>query len=129
MTLAEGEGTRASFWRASFWRSLDELAASGRVELDRPRGSRHPRWPEIVYPLDYGCLADVRSSDGGMLDIWVGSLAERRVTGVVCTVDLHKRDSEVKVLLGCTPDEMRVILAFHNTESQSGILVERGSDE
>ena len=115
--------------RANFWRSLDELVASGHVEFDRPKGSRHPRWPDIIFPLDYGYLEGVRSSDGDMLDVWVGSLPERRVTGIVCTVDLHERDSEVKVLVGCTPEETQVILAFHNRWSQSGVLVERGPDE
>ena len=109
-----------------FWHALDQLAASGRLTLDRPKGSRHPRWPDVVYPLDYGCLADTRGSDGSALDVWLGGLPDRRVTAIVCTVDLHKRDAEFK-LLGCTPEEMTLILAFHNNGSQSGILIKRGS--
>ncbi len=38
---------------------------------------------------------------------------------------LLKRDSEVKILLACTHDEMHTILALHNVGSQSAILVAR----
>ena len=52
-----------------------------------------------------------------------GSLAERNMIGVVFTVDLLKRDMEAKVLLGCTADEVQIILAFHNGGPMSAILL------
>lgn len=33
---------------------------------------------------------------------------------VVCTVDLGKRDTEVKILLGCSRAQQRRILSLHN---------------
>ncbi len=36
-----------------------------------------------------------------------------------------KRDTELKLLLGCTRQEMRRILAQHNSAMQGGILIER----
>ena len=36
------------------------------------------------------------------------------MTAVICTVDLGKRDAEIKLLLGCTPSEAQVILQVHN---------------
>jgi hypothetical protein len=39
---------------------------------------------------------------------------------VILTVDLEKRDAEVKLLLGCTPKEAEVI-----RRAQAGILVAR----
>lgn len=97
--------------------------------IDRPKGTRHPRYPGIVYPLDYGFIEGTRGSDGGNVDVWRGSLPDCRVTGVVCTVDLHKRDSEVKVLIGCSHEEMEQVLQFHNEASQAAILVDRGREE
>lgn len=111
--------------RADFWRNLDQLVAESEVIIDRPAGSRHPRYPELIYPLDYGYLEGTVSPDGGGIDVWVGSLPERTVTAALACVDLHKRDAEVKILLGCTPDEAQRILAFHNTGPQSAVLVER----
>jgi inorganic pyrophosphatase len=40
-------------------------------------------------------------------------------------VDLEKRDSEIKLLLGCTPHEAQRLLAIHNNGTQSAILLER----
>ncbi len=108
-----------------FWEALEHLVASSEIVIDRPRGSVHPRYPEAIYPLDYGYLKGTRSGDGDGIDCWVGSLPERAVTGVVYTVDTYKRDMEAKILLGCTRDEMQIILATHRTGSQAAMLVER----
>ena len=110
---------------ASFWDKLDRLVADGTIRIDRPAGSAHPRYPSFIYPLDYGYLEGTGSSDGNDLDVWIGSLPGRAVTAVLCTVDLVKRDAEVKILLGCTPDEARQIAAVHSTRAQAAILVER----
>ncbi len=111
--------------RASFWQRLDALVAGSRIVVDRPKGTTHPRYPEFIYPLDYGYLDGTQVIDGGGVDVWVGSLAERRVTAVVCTVDGVKRDTELKLLLGCTPEEAETILQTHNGEYQAALLIPR----
>ena len=93
--------------------------------IDRKAGSRHPRFPDFVYPIDSGYLEGTSAVDGGGVDVWVGSLGETTVTGVVCTVDLCKHDAELKVLIGCTADEMRRIEAVHNQAGMAGLLVVR----
>jgi inorganic pyrophosphatase len=108
-----------------FWLAVDQLVAESRLVIDRPRGSRHPRYAEYVYPLDYGFLEGTRSGDGGGIDVWVGSLPERRVTGIICTADLLKRDSEMKILLGCTGEEADEVLREHNSGDQAAVLVRR----
>ncbi len=109
----------------NFWRQLDHLAATCPVRVDRPRGSAHPRYPQSVYPLDYGYFQDTQSGDGAGINVWIGSLPDKRVTGVVCTVDGLKRDAEIKVLIGCTTDEARLILALHNEGDQGAVLLIR----
>jgi inorganic pyrophosphatase len=47
------------------------------------------------------------------------------VTGVVCTVDQSKRDAEIKLLLGCTPEEEALILSFLNKGWMSAVLLPR----
>jgi inorganic pyrophosphatase len=108
-----------------FWQGLDRLVAGCDLVVDRPRGSRHPRHPELVYPLDYGYLQGTRSGDGDGIDVWIGSRPEEGVTAVVCTLDLEKRDAEVKILLGCTPQEARQVLTVHNRGAMSAVLVRR----
>jgi inorganic pyrophosphatase len=110
---------------AEFWRRLDGLVAERPVRIDRPRGSAHPRYPDFIYPLDYGYLDGTRAPDGAGLDVWVGRLAERRVTAVVCAVDAGKRDVELKLLIGCAPDEAARILSLHNDGDQAALLIPR----
>ena len=110
---------------SDFWLALDQLVATHPLRIDRPKGSAHPRYPTVIYPVDYGFLEGTTSSDGGGMDIWVGSLPGRKVTGIVCAVDQEKYDAEVKVLLGCTAAEARQVLAFHNRGSQAAVLMER----
>ena len=98
-----------------FWAWADALVASNEVVIDRPKGSHHPRYPAVVCPLDYGYLADTRAMDGGGVDVWRGSLPDPWVTAVVATVDRHKRDAEVKLLLGYSREEAGVALATHRT--------------
>lgn len=108
-----------------FWQALDKLVAGSALHIDRPRGTPHPRYPNFIYPLDYGYLEGTQSSDGQGIDVWVGSLPEKEVCGVILTVDLIKRDSEMKILLGCTDSEMNLIQSLHNAGNQSGLLVRR----
>ena len=108
-----------------FWQRLDTLANRCAVIVDRPKGSAHPGYPSLVYPLDYGYLEGTRSADGGGIDMWVGSLGQRVVTGILCTVDLRKGDAEIKILLDCTEDEAAQALAAHSRGEQSGLLILR----
>ncbi|MBN1935889.1 MAG: inorganic pyrophosphatase [Anaerolineae bacterium] len=109
----------------TFWAYLDRLVAESEIVIDRPAGSAHPRYPDFIYPHPYGYLDGTQSMDGGGVDVWVGSLPEKRVVAIVSTVNLEKRDAEVKLLIGCTAQEMQTILKTHNWGLQAGVLIER----
>jgi inorganic pyrophosphatase len=96
-----------------FWRELAALAANSEVVIDRPQGSIHPRYPELRFPLNYGYLAGTTSGDGGGIDVWIGSLGGRQLSGLICSFDPGKRDAEIKLLLGCTSRDIEAILAFN----------------
>jgi inorganic pyrophosphatase len=108
-----------------FWCRLDHLVAACKLKIDRPKGSTHPRFSDFTYPFDYGYLDGTRSGDGDGIDVWVGTLPEKQVTGIICSVEIEQRDAELKILWGCTPQEARVILQTHNRGAQSAILIER----
>ncbi len=108
-----------------FWNAIDELVNSSEIVIDRPKGSVHPRYPDFVYSVDYGYLKDTTSMDGGGIDIWVGS-GEKTVDAVMCIVDLMKRDSEIKILIGCTEAEKREVYKIHNeTQYMKGLMIRR----
>lgn len=59
------------------------------------------------------------------IDIWVGT-GEKRIDAVMCIVDLNKRDSEIKLLIGCTEEEKNIIYKFHNeSKYMKGIMILR----
>ncbi len=60
--------------KAGFWQLADQLVREHPIVIDRPRGSRHPRYPAVVYPLDYGYLDGTTAIDGGGVDCWRGRL-------------------------------------------------------
>lgn len=109
-----------------FWQMIDELIVSSEIVIDRPKGSTHPRFPNIIYKVDYGYLKNTSSMDGAGIDIWRGSKENKTADAVICTVDIMKKDSEIKILIGCTEKEKEIIYQFHN-ESQymKGILINR----
>lgn len=110
---------------SQFWDFLDRLISSSRVVIDRPRATAHPRYPGLIYPLDYGYLEGTSAIDGGGLDIFLGALPGKRLDCLALTVDLDKRDAEIKLLLGCTPAEKQTVLEFLNGASMRACLVER----
>jgi inorganic pyrophosphatase len=95
-----------------FWAALDGLVATRRVVVDRPKGTPHPRSTDCIYPLDYGYLDGTRASDGAGVDVGVGDDGAARLVGVVCTVDSLKLEVELKLLLGCSSEEIARIRAF-----------------
>ena len=109
-----------------FWEAIDTLVSSADIVIDRPKGSTHPRFSEVIYEVDYGYLENTVSMDGGGIDVWRGTLPENSVNAIICTVDLMKRDSEMKLLVGCTEEEIKLIYDFHNdSEYMKGILIRR----
>lgn len=109
-----------------FWSALDQLIDSSEIVIDRPKGTAHPKYPDFIYKLDYGYLKDTSSMDGGGIDVWVGTKAEKQIDAVMCIVDLMKRDSEIKILIGCTDEEKNIVYQTHNeTPYMKGILIRR----
>jgi inorganic pyrophosphatase len=110
---------------SQFWNYIEQLAAESEIVIDRPQGSAHPRYTELIYPLDYGYLAGTTSGDGQGIDVWLGSGERSAVSGILCTVDLHKRDAELKLLLGCSEAEMQIVEQFHNAGSFRCMVIRR----
>lgn len=108
-----------------FWAALDELIRSSEIVIDRPKGTAHPKYPGLSYPVDYGYLKNTSSMDGEGIDVYAGT-GKKALDALICTIDLLKRDSEIKLLLGCTEAEKEILLEVHNqTRYMKGILIRR----
>jgi inorganic pyrophosphatase len=110
---------------SEFWDALDKLVAGSEIVIDRPKGTAHPRYPKSIYRVDYGYLKNTSSMDDGGIDVWVGS-GRKEIDAIMCIVDLMKKDSEIKILIGCTEEEKTIINETHNeTQFMKGILIRR----
>ncbi len=98
----------------TFWQGWVNLIATHKIILDRPKGSPHPRYPKLIYPLDYGYVEGTTASDGDGIDVWSGTLGNQTLTGILCTFDKIKRDAEIKLLIGCTLADVQLIQAFNS---------------
>jgi inorganic pyrophosphatase len=63
------------------------------VTVDRPLGSRHPKHPDIYYPINYGYIEGVLAPDGEEQDAYILGVAVpvERFTGTVIAI-IHRKD-------------------------------------
>lgn len=59
------------------------------------------------------------------MDAWIGTATKDRVTGILVTSDPKKHDLEIKVLIGCSPEEADAALTSSNRGEMAAILVSR----
>lgn len=107
----------------SYWDCLESLLHNNGYEIERPKGSRHPVY-NYIYAVDYGFIKNTKSMDNGGIDIWIGTDTNYLINGIICTIDLLKQDSEIKVLYNCTEVEINMIQQFHNsTNNMKSLLI------
>ena len=107
----------------TFWEKLTTILNESEMVIDRPKGSRHPKYPKIVFPLDYGYLKNTSGGDGNEIDVWLGSLEDKVLNAIACTVDILKRDTEIKLIVSCSDHEIEIIKQFHTNEFMSAIVL------
>lgn len=77
------------------------LGCRVQVTVDRPLGSAHPRFPELIYPLNYGEIPGTVSGDGQPIDAyllgWSEAVAEAE--GIVIAVLEREDDAEDKLVV------------------------------
>ncbi|MBQ9134412.1 MAG: inorganic diphosphatase [Clostridia bacterium] len=76
------------------------------IQIDRPIGSVHPKYADLIYPINYGYIPDVFGGDGEELDVYLLRVDApikaytARIIGVV-----HRRD-DVEDKLIAAPEGM-----------------------
>lgn len=109
-----------------FWQHLQTLVYESKIVIDRPKGTYHPKYPDLVYEVDYGYLENTSSMDGQGIDVFVGTENNQKVNGFAITIDLVKKDSEIKILIGCNDKEKEKIeKQLTNYEMLQGIIINR----
>lgn len=113
------------------WEHWERLLRERGVVIDRSRGSAHPRYPDMIYPLDYGYIPGTIGGDGSEVDVFIGT-EDTGLRAAFLTTDTHKGDRELKLLWKTTDGEiaaaqrfltsngMRVDLRWRDTPSEKG---------
>lgn len=95
------------------WEAWEILINKNGTTIDRPKGSRHPVFPDIIYPIDYGYINETLSTDGAEIDIFLGT-ATNKLVAVLFTADFRKGDREAKLIYNCSPSEIYLVNGFIN---------------
>lgn len=66
--------------------------------------------------------------DGGGIDVWRGSAPADAPDAILVTIDLVKRDCEIKLLLGCTEAEKQQVYRAQNEVDMHALLIRRPPD-
>ena len=108
----------------------DVLGKTMHCVMDRPLGSRHPRYPEMIYPVNYGYIPGVMAGDNAEQDVYVLGPTEPLQTfdGVIIAVILRFDDCEDKWVMAektgvYTEEEIRQILDFQEKYYTSEIIM------
>jgi inorganic pyrophosphatase len=109
-----------------FWEYISKLVKNNEIIIDRPKGTRHAKYNDVVYEIDYGYIKDTRTTDNCGIDVFKGSLHNKNVNTIMCTIDLLKKDIEIKILIGCTEYEKKKIYEFlNNSKFMKAIIIEK----
>lgn len=96
---AELHKTRADY--------ADVLGSRVHCVMDRPLGSAHPRYPEMIYPVNYGCVPGVMAGDGAEQDVYIlgPTVPLKTFDGVVIAVIHRFDDCEDKWVVAAEGDD------------------------
>ena len=104
--------------RKKFQSTLDAyLGKTVQIKIDRPIGSVHPQYPEMIYPINYGYIPGTQSDDGEEVDVYLLGVDTpvEEYTAKIIAVVYRKDDKEQKLV--AAPEEMH----FHASQIQRAI--------
>ena len=77
------------------------------IEIDRPLGSRHPKYKDFIYPINYGFVPNTVSGDGKELDCYIIDLDKKvqKVSGKCIGIINRLNDCEDKLIITVKDEE------------------------
>jgi inorganic pyrophosphatase len=93
------------------WRRLDRLIDERGIVIDRPRGEAHPRYPDMIYPCDYGHVPGTAAADGDEIDVFAGC-AQTGLVGLIALTHQPSGIADPKLLVNLTQEDADGIIVF-----------------
>lgn len=125
-TNAKGEFIRKILRKALVWAYLGHTVT---VKIDRPKGTPHPKYPDMIYPVNYGYIPGVISNDGRPLDVYILGVDNplEEFTGRVIGIINRQNDVEDKLVAapeGMLLHQAQIEKAVHFQEQHYQISVD-----
>ena len=91
------------------------------IRIDRPIGSHHPKYHDLIYPINYGFIPNVFSSDNKELDVYLLGVDAPVTEYTACIIGIVHRHNDVEDKLIAAPegsyfDEDQVLKAIQFQE-------------
>lgn len=105
------------------------------VTVDRPLGSRHPTFPELRYPINYGYVSGTMAGDGEPIDAYIVGIEEPVAGFRGIVIALVERTDDIEDKLVAAPagwtrpaTEIARLVAFQERFFDSRVVVLPGGD-
>ena len=73
------------------------------IIMDRPVGTRHPKHPEIMYPINYGYIDGKLSADGEGIDVYLLGIHEPLASYRARIIAVIRREDDIEDKLVAAP--------------------------
>lgn len=77
------------------------------ILIDRPLGSVHPKYPNLVYPINYGYIPGVFGGDGEELDVYLLGVYTTVKEYTARIIGIVHSDNDVEDKLIAAPEGMQ----------------------
>ena len=98
------------------------------IEIDRPLGTRHPKW-NFIYPINYGFIPNTLAADGEEIDAYVLGVFEPIIdfTGICIAIIHRANDNDDKLIVvpenkNYTNDQILALTEFQERFFKSTII-------
>lgn len=99
-----------------------------KVKVDRPLGSRHPKWG-FIYPVNYGYIPETQAPDGEELDAYIlGVFDPVEEFKGICIAIIHRTNDEDDKLVvvpedkNYSPEQIKALTEFQESFFNSRII-------
>ena len=106
----------------------DYLGKKVKIVMDRPMGSKHPKW-NFIYPINYGYVPNTISGDGEELDAYIIGVFEavKEFDGE-CIAAIHRmKDDDDKLVVApegkiYTKEQIEALVEFQESFFEHEII-------
>ena len=111
-----------------FWQKVDTLLMSCTLNIINHKGEHHKKYPDFIYPLDFGYLVSDLNDDSKGIACYIGH-EHQFCNSAIVSVDILDGECFVQFLIGCNEQQEEQVLKFLNqSEFQKTVIIRRAKE-